>query len=138
MQRRRLLLVGFALVWVGAAWAGCKSAASSASGSGDDAGDASDDMTAQPDNGQPCNPCLAVCACTPGDTYFSPGNCMTVFCGPSGTWGGVGLGCMDAADDGEAGETDGTTGDGGGDGSTESGNEGGSDASTDVATEGSD
>ncbi len=47
-----------------------------------------------------CNPCLQVCACTPGDTFFATGSCMTYTC-VSGTWGAfdcLGLGCDEAGD----------------------------------------
>jgi len=111
MRPGGVVLAALVLGLAGATWIACKSS-SSGSASGDDGGDdGGSDATQQPE-GPTCNPCLQVCACTPGDTYFSPGNCMTVTCGPSGTWGGggcVGLGCVDATDDGEAGETDATT-----------------------------
>jgi hypothetical protein len=45
-----------------------------------------------------CDPCDQQCSCTPGDTYFNPGQCATVTCGASGLWGGscLGLGCEDS------------------------------------------
>jgi hypothetical protein len=56
-----------------------------------------------------CNPCLTVCDCTPGDTFFNPGTCETVTCN-SGTWGGescLGLGCAESGPDETGSESDG-------------------------------
>ena len=128
------------LVLAGVTWIACKSS-SSGSASGDDGGDDGGSDVAQQPEGPACDPCLQVCACTPGDMYFSPGNCMTVTCGPSGMWGGggcVGLGCVDAADDGEAGEMDATnevSTEASAEGAAEGGAEASVDAPTDVATE---
>ena len=137
-----VVLGAFLLALVGVAWVACKSSSAGSSSAGDDGGDGASDAFQLPE-GPGCNPCLAVCECTPGDMYFSPGNCMTVTCGPSGTWGGggcIGLGCMDATDDGEAGETDATTEastDASAEGAADGGAEAAIDAPADVATEGS-
>jgi len=132
-----VVLAALGLVVAGLTWLACKSSSSGSAG-GDDGGDDGSDSAQQPE-GPECNPCLQVCACTAGDMYFSPGNCMTVTCGPSGTWGGggcVGLGCVDATDDGEAGETDATT-EVSAEGSAEAGPESGGEASVDAARDAS-
>jgi len=87
-----------------------------------------------------CNPCLAVCPCTSGDTFYNPGKCETVTC-LTGTWGGescIGLGCEESGPD--------ETGSGmdGGDGSIHpgdaavDGSDGASDAPSDGAGDGGD
>jgi hypothetical protein len=50
--------------------------------------------------GEACNPCIQVCPCTPGFTFYDPGTCTTYTC-VDGSWGGmgcIGLGCDDAGE----------------------------------------
>jgi hypothetical protein len=48
-----------------------------------------------------CSPCGEICACTPGDSFYSQQACGTYTCPPSGVWGGTtwckGHGCPEAA-----------------------------------------
>jgi hypothetical protein len=90
------------------AWTACHSASVPLpASSGDAAADGGDDGEAsiEPD-GEACNPCLQVCPCTPGFTFYDPGSCTTYTC-LDGAWGGVsclGLGCDEAGDAGDGGD----------------------------------
>lgn len=48
-----------------------------------------------------CSPCGEICACTPGDSFYSPAACGTYTCPASGMWGGAtwcqGHGCPEAS-----------------------------------------
>jgi hypothetical protein len=98
------------------AWTACHSSSVPLPAStGDAASDTGDDggaIVGQPD-GEPCNPCIQVCACTPGFTFYDPGTCTTYTC-LDGAWGGMGclgLGCHEAGEAGDGGQD----GEGGGD-----------------------
>lgn len=67
-----------------------------------DGGGTGDDGTVDVAIEPPCNPCYQYCACTPGDTVYSPTACMTYSCPGSGVWGKfncLGHGCVDAAEE---------------------------------------
>ncbi|HEY1690801.1 MAG TPA: hypothetical protein VGG39_01485 [Polyangiaceae bacterium] len=68
--------------------------------------DASDDGSSDDGSGidfdsGTCSPCGQICACEPGDSFYSPAACGTYTCPSDGIWGGVdwcqGDGCPEAA-----------------------------------------
>jgi hypothetical protein len=131
-MRRRLALTALTAWTLVVAWTACHAGTSPAGGnSGGDAADAGsppETESAPPE----CNPCFQLCACTPGDTFFSPGTCTTYTC-VDGAWGGggcLGLGCDDG---GDAESVDDAAEDGGGDAGDDS--EPMDDASPDVTEE---
>lgn len=93
-----------ATLLAGAAWWACSNS-SAGGGGGPDAGEAGEDVTVDVQSEPECDPCYDYCACTPGDSVYSPTACMTYVCPGSGVWGKfdcLGHGCMDAAEEEEA------------------------------------
>jgi hypothetical protein len=97
------------------AWTACRSnSVPLPASTGDASSDTGDDAEAsveQPE-GEACNPCIQICPCTPGFTFYDPGTCTTYTC-LDGAWGGMsclGLGCVEAGEAGDGGE-DGEGGD---------------------------
>jgi hypothetical protein len=91
------------------AWSACHSNSVPLPSSTEDAGsDTGDDGEAsvEPPEGEACNPCIQVCPCTVGFTFYDPRTCTTYTC-LDGAWGGVsclGLGCDEAGDAGDGGD----------------------------------
>jgi hypothetical protein len=113
-MRVRACVVFATIAVLGVGWAGCTHTdyvpPASADGSANDG--TLDEFLIVEDTFE-CSPCFQVCACTPGDTFYSPGKCMTVYCPPEGMWGGPGecggLGCAEASPEPEAGPEAGPT-----------------------------
>jgi hypothetical protein len=102
VQSRAWVGFGFSVV-ASLVWWSCSN--SSAGGGGaTDAGaggdDASDGAVIEESE---CNPCFQFCACIPGQTLYSPTQCMTFTCPPNGVWGAMGCTgpsmCVDASDE---------------------------------------
>jgi hypothetical protein len=87
-------------------WWSCSNSSAGGGGAAD-AGEAGDDASdAAVIEESDCNPCFQFCACTPGQTLYSPTLCMTYTCPPNGVWGVMGCTgpsmCADASDEGAA------------------------------------
>ena len=147
-MRLRIPLLPAGILATGLVWVACSHHEDTGSGPPDGCGDDTCDEGAQLDgplvvldvaeDNYDCDPCVAVCFCVTGDTFYNPGKCETVTC-TTGTWGGescIGLGCEESGPD----ET-GTGTDGGleaSDGSSHPGDAAvdGSDAASDGASDG--
>ena len=102
MQSRAWVGFGFSVV-ASVVWWSC-SDSSAGGGGATDAGEGGDDaIDGAVIEESDCNPCFQFCACTPGETLYSPTQCTTFTCPPNGVWGAMGCTgpskCVDASDE---------------------------------------